>query len=56
MIENTKTKTGLVVEAYISDKIYQTGKKVAKGFKESMQILFDDFLGQWNYKAIPLKS
>jgi hypothetical protein len=41
LIENAKTKTGLVVEAYISSKIYQTGKKVAKGFKESMQILFD---------------
>ena len=56
LIENTKTKTGLVVEAYISDTVYQIGKKVAKGFKESMQIIFDDFLGQWNYKAIPLKS
>ena len=56
LIENAKTKTGLVVEAYISNKIYQTGKKVVEGFKESMQILFDDFLGQWNYKAIPLNS
>ena len=56
MIENAKTKTGLVVKAYISNQIYPLRKKVAKGFKESMQILFDDFLGQWNYKAIPLKS
>jgi hypothetical protein len=26
---------------------------VAAGFKESMRILLDDILGQWNYVTIP---
>jgi len=26
---------------------------VVIGFKESMRILFDDILGQWNYVATP---
>ncbi|MCX5980203.1 MAG: hypothetical protein NTY89_00055, partial [Nostocales cyanobacterium LacPavin_0920_SED1_MAG_38_18] len=29
------------------------GKKVAEGFKETMEIFFDDFLPQWNYTAKP---
>ncbi|MBI1833177.1 MAG: hypothetical protein HYR84_17185, partial [Planctomycetes bacterium] len=35
------------------DKVYATGKKVAKGFKETMRIIFDDFLPKWNYRALP---
>lgn len=53
LIEKTRTKTGLTVTVNVIEKIYETGRKVAKGFKESMQILFDEFLPQWNYTAIP---
>ncbi len=49
LIETTTTKKGLTVVATILNKIYETKRKVAAGFKESMRILFDDFLGQWNY-------
>jgi len=37
----------------IVDKVYQTGKKVATDFKETMRIVFDDYLPQWNYTAVP---
>ncbi len=37
----------------ILNRIYETGRKVAKGFKESMTIIFDEFLGQWNYVTVP---
>ena len=53
LIENTTTKTGLEVKAQIVDKVYQTGRKYSDNFKETMKIVLDDFLGQWNYKAIP---
>jgi hypothetical protein len=33
--------------------VYATGRKVAADFKETMRIVFDDFLPQWNYRAIP---
>jgi hypothetical protein len=49
----TKTTTGLNVLVNILDKVYATGKKVAKDFKKTMRILFDDFLPKWNYRAVP---
>ena len=39
--------------ACIFDKVYATGKKVAAGFKESVRIVFDQHLRQWNYTAVP---
>ena len=56
LIETTTTKKGLKVFASILSRIYETGRKVAEGFKESMNIVFDAFLKQWNYTAIPEKE
>ena len=53
LIERATTKTGLTVVACILNKVYETKRKVVAGFKESMRILFDDILGQWNYVATP---
>ena len=53
LIENTTTKTGLKVRSHIIKKIFQTGRKYSDDFKQTMRILSDDFLGQWNYKAVP---
>lgn len=53
LVQKTKTSTGLSVFSKISDKIYQTARKVTEGFKESMTIVFDEFLGKWNYRAVP---
>lgn len=54
LIEKAKTKTGLKVVVQVSNKVYQTGRKVAENFKENMRIVFDNFLPQWNYRAVPL--
>jgi hypothetical protein len=53
LIEKTTTKTGLRVKANIIDKVYETGRKCAEDFKETMRIIFDDFLPSWNYRAVP---
>jgi len=53
-MEKTHTTTGLKAFVHIIDKAYQTGRKVAADFKQSMRILFDDLLPQWNYRALPL--
>ncbi len=57
LIERAKTSTGLAVTVQIVTNVYQTGKKVAEGFKESMRILFDTELGKelakLNYRAVP---
>ena len=56
LLESATTRTGLTVVVNIIEKIYQTGRKVADDYKETMRIVFDDFLGQWNYRAIPLAA
>ncbi|MEO0947848.1 MAG: ISAzo13 family transposase [Cyanobacteria bacterium J06641_5] len=56
LIEKTTTQTGLKVVVTILDKAYETGRKVAKEFKEAMSIEFDEYLPQWNYTAKPQKS
>jgi hypothetical protein len=53
LIEQTTTAKGLSVTVQIIDKAYETGRKVADDFKETMSIVFDDFLPQWNYTAVP---
>lgn len=53
LVEKTTTETGLKVKATIIDKVYETGRTVIKGFKDSMRIVFDEYLGQWNYVASP---
>jgi hypothetical protein len=54
LMEKTHTSTGLRVTVDIIDKVYEVGRKCAKGFKETMKIVFDDFLPKWNYRAIPV--
>ncbi len=49
----TETATGLKVDVGILDKVYETGRKCAAGFKESMKIAFDKLLPKWNYRAVP---
>ncbi len=53
LLERAATRTGLKVVVNIIDIIYQTGRKVADNYKDTLQIVFDDYLGQWNYRAIP---
>lgn len=53
LISQTKTATGLQVFSSVLDKVFETKRKYAKGFKENMRILFDIYLPSWNYIAVP---
>ena len=52
MVSTTTTK-GLQVTVKVIDKVFETGRKVADDFKETMRIVFVQFLPQWNYTATP---
>ncbi|MEG4422379.1 hypothetical protein QUA70_28010 [Microcoleus sp. LAD1_D5] len=52
-VEKTQTKTGLSVGVNILKRVYKTGRKVADNFKNTMQIVFDEYLPKWNYRAVP---
>lgn len=53
LMAKTKTQTGLKVFTSVLDQVYKTGRKVTQEFKETMEIVFDDYLPQWNYTAKP---
>lgn len=56
LIEKTKTSKGLKVFVNIIDTVYKTGRKAAIDFKQTMRIIFDDFLPAWNYRALPITN
>lgn len=53
LMAKAKTKTGLKVFASVLNQVYETGRKVSQEFKQTMDIVFDDYLPQWNYTAKP---
>lgn len=50
-IQRTKTKTGLKVTVNTTNKVYETGRKADKEYKNNMGIEFDAYLPKWNYMA-----
>ena len=55
LMAKANTKTGLKVFSSILTKTFETGRKVAENFKDTMRIQFDDYLPKWNYVAVPEK-
>lgn len=53
LISRASTSKGLTTIVNILDKAYETGRKYATDFKETMPIVFDKHLPKWNYRAIP---
>jgi hypothetical protein len=53
LIAQTTTSTGLTVTVEIIDKVYALKRKVADNFKDTMRIVFDKLLPNWNYTAVP---
>jgi hypothetical protein len=53
LMEKTRTRTGLQVVVKVLDKVYQKGRKIAEEVKESLNLVRDTFLPQWNYRILP---
>jgi len=53
LMEKAKTQTGLNVFVTILNNFYPTGRKVTKEFKQTMEIVFDEYLPKWNYTTKP---
>lgn len=52
LMEKTHTQKGLKAFVHVLDKVYQTGRKAMEEFKQNMPIIHDEFLSQWNYRAV----
>lgn len=56
LMRNASTTTGLRTTVNVIRRAYETGRKVARNFKATMTILFDDLLPKWNYRAVPQQT
>ena len=53
LIGATTTTTGLTVKANLDENIYLTGIKVTEQEKQKLNIVRNNFHGEWNYKIKP---
>ena len=53
LIDKNYTSAGLKVFASITDKTCKTARKANEDFRAKMPIVADNYLGQWNYPAVP---
>jgi hypothetical protein len=53
LIGNTTTKTGLTVKAMLDENVYEKGIKIPDNIFNSLNIVRDDFHGEWNYALMP---
>ena len=56
LIANTRTETGLQIQAAIDSNKYPTGIKVSERVMKTVSIERNDFHGQWNYTVRPNTS
>ena len=54
LIANTTTKTGLKIQADLNRNIYPIGIKVSDEDFNSINIMRDEFHGEWNYVISPI--
>jgi hypothetical protein len=53
LTEQTRTTTGLAVQALIHDKEYLTGRQADPEKVENLKMVRDETLGKWNYTFYP---
>jgi hypothetical protein len=53
LIEATTTETGLKIRCEEDSKVYQKGIKISDEELEKVNIVKDDFHGEWNYTILP---
>jgi transposase len=53
LIGATTTRTGLAVKCVLDEAIYEKGIKVCDDEFDSINIIRDDFHGEWNYRIAP---
>lgn len=53
LIANTRTKTGLRIDAALDTNTYKTGIKVPDALMETLHLYQEKFHGEWNYRLEP---
>ena len=53
LIANTKTNTGLTVQAMLDENTYETGRKISDQELATVNLHHESFHGEWNYRIEP---
>jgi hypothetical protein len=53
LMRKAATRTGLTTTVNVIRRAYETGRKLAQDFTQTMTIRFDETLPKWNYRAVP---
>lgn len=53
LISNTRTKSGLEIKTRLDEKHYKKGIKVTDEELAAINLVKDEFHGEWNYKIVP---
>lgn len=53
LIKRTKTRAGLRVTVALLEKTYVAGRKAAANLQDTLRIVRDQLLPQWNYRLLP---
>ncbi len=53
LIGNTRTLSGLRVKAKLDKRKYPTGVKISKAQMNDLELIPDEFHGEWNYELVP---
>lgn len=53
LIGNTKTKNGLEIKVELDKNKYEKGRKISDREFDKINLMRDDFHGEWNYKISP---
>ena len=56
LIAATTTQTGLRIQAELDPGQYPTGIKVSDDELAAVQLIPDDFHGDWNYRILPMRK
>jgi hypothetical protein len=56
LIESTTTESGLTVRCNVDKRIYETGIKVSDEELERLNIVRNEFHGEWNYCISPSET
>ncbi len=56
LIGSTRTKAGLVVKAKLDRRQYPTGIKVSDTEMSELNLVEEDFHGEWNYTIAPIRN
>ena len=53
LMRRAATSTGLTTTVNVIRRAYETGRNATEAMKQNLEIVFDDLLPSWNYRAVP---